>query len=29
MLESLSKSDKWRREFMEVHIRGADGEYHD
>ena len=29
ILDSLEKNDKWRRTFMEIHIRGADGNYHD
>ena len=29
ILSSLEKHDKWRRKFMEVHIRGADGKYRD
>ena|GEM_PF-7010943 len=29
ILSSLEKNDEWRREYMEIHIRGADGKYHD
>ncbi|MGC1381287.1 MAG: hypothetical protein WA814_09750, partial [Candidatus Baltobacteraceae bacterium] len=29
ILSSLERNDKWRRTFMEVHIKGGDGKYHD
>ncbi len=29
ILCSLERNDKWRREYMEIHIKGADGKYHD